>query len=123
VIPVVAIVRQVLAKRPLKLHARNREIFCVGTALGCVMALMFYVAAVPASQVNSGHSSSPRKQLRIAIPDEGHADRPSVTQQALAAESAWFDTAHHWTVKRPRVVIAIFVYKARSVPNRAPPFC
>ncbi len=56
------------------------------------------------------------------MPDERPVDGPSVINALPAAESAWFDGAHSKMVKHPQFVIAIFVYKARAIPNRAPPF-
>ncbi len=122
-IPVVAIVRRMLVKRAPELHACRREIFFAGTALGCVVTLMLGMASVSASHVHSDHSSSPRKLLRGAMLDERPNDGPSVMHAQPVAASVWFDAARDWMAKRPQVVIAVFVYKARSIPNRAPPFC
>jgi hypothetical protein len=111
-----------LAKRVPKLHARNREIFYAGTALGCVMTLMLCMSAVSTSHVNYKHYSSPGKLVRSAMPDDDPTDRPSVMNAVPVADSFLFDTARHWTAKHPQIMIAVFVYQARSIPNRAPPF-
>lgn len=122
VIPVVAIVRRMLEKRSPKLHSRRREIFCAGTALGCVVTLMLCLAAATTRPTNSGHSSSPGKLLRSALPGEESAIAPSVMHALPAMESLLFEPTQRWMVRRSQAVIAISVYKTRLVANRAPPF-